>query len=112
MNDKERLQEIREKQEKCKAGETFWSISFDDVDWLIEQAEKVKQLQQEINFLKASDEYGFELNQIARRDYRKLEKKFQQAQSALREIDTHIRSTPDPIPYIIETLKRSLPEYK
>jgi DNA repair exonuclease SbcCD ATPase subunit len=109
MNDKERLQEIREKQEKCKAGETFWSISFDDVDWLIEQAEKVKQLEQEIeklkwhnqNLMNSGYEYTFE-----------LERELQQAQSALREIDTHIRSTPDPIPYIIETLKRSLPEYK
>jgi hypothetical protein len=31
---------------------------------------------------------------------------------ALREIDTHIRSTSDPVPYIIETLKNTLPEYK
>ena len=31
---------------------------------------------------------------------------------ALREIDTHIRSTSEPVPYIIETLKRVLPEYK
>lgn len=31
---------------------------------------------------------------------------------ALREIDTHIRSTSDPVSYIIETLKRSLPEYQ
>lgn len=31
---------------------------------------------------------------------------------ALREIDIHVRSTSDPIPYIIETLKKSLPEYK
>lgn len=33
-------------------------------------------------------------------------------QYTLREIDTHIRSTPEPVPYIIETLKRTLPEYK
>ncbi|PLS19468.1 hypothetical protein CVD28_03365 [Bacillus sp. M6-12] len=31
---------------------------------------------------------------------------------ALREIDTHIRSTKDPLPYIIETLKKTLPEHK
>jgi hypothetical protein len=31
---------------------------------------------------------------------------------ALREIDTHIRSDKEPIPYIIETLKKTLPEYK
>lgn len=32
--------------------------------------------------------------------------------NALREIDTHLRSTKDPLPYIIETLKKTLPEYK
>lgn len=31
---------------------------------------------------------------------------------ALREIDTHIRSTPEPIPYIVSTLKDILPEYQ
>jgi hypothetical protein len=31
---------------------------------------------------------------------------------ALREIDTHIRSTSDPIPYIVATLKRALLEYE
>ncbi|RXI65326.1 hypothetical protein DQN76_14660 [Clostridium tetani] len=31
---------------------------------------------------------------------------------ALREIDTHIRSTQNPIPYIIETLQNALPEYQ
>jgi hypothetical protein len=34
------------------------------------------------------------------------------AQKALREIDTHIRSTKEPVPYIVETLKENLPEYK
>lgn len=29
----------------------------------------------------------------------------------LREIDGHIRATDDPIPYIVATLKRALPEY-
>lgn len=31
---------------------------------------------------------------------------------ALREIDTHIRSTSAPIPHIINTLINTLPEYK
>lgn len=30
---------------------------------------------------------------------------------ALREIDTHICATSDPIPHIVATLKRVLPEY-
>jgi phosphoenolpyruvate synthase/pyruvate phosphate dikinase len=29
----------------------------------------------------------------------------------LREIDSHIRSTSEPVPYIIRTLKNVLPEY-
>jgi septum formation inhibitor-activating ATPase MinD len=32
--------------------------------------------------------------------------------NALREIDTHIRCTPEPVPYIVNTLKETLPEYK
>lgn len=31
--------------------------------------------------------------------------------AALHEIDTHIRATSDPIPHIVATLKRVLPEY-
>ncbi|WP_176215144.1 hypothetical protein [Cytobacillus gottheilii] len=31
---------------------------------------------------------------------------------ALREIDTHIRSTKDPIELIVDTLLRTLPEYE
>lgn len=31
---------------------------------------------------------------------------------ALEKVDIHIRSTSDPVPYIIETLKSTLPEYK
>ncbi|MGD6876834.1 hypothetical protein [Bacillus infantis] len=31
---------------------------------------------------------------------------------SLQEIDTHIRSTREPLPYIIETLKQTLPEYQ
>lgn len=36
----------------------------------------------------------------------------EQNEEALREIDTHIRSTNEPISYIIETLEKILPEYK
>ncbi|WP_165571670.1 hypothetical protein [Cytobacillus praedii] len=32
--------------------------------------------------------------------------------NALREIDTHIRSTPEPLEYIIKTLLETLPEYE
>lgn len=32
--------------------------------------------------------------------------------SALREIDIHIRSTPEPIDYIVKTLIDNLPEYE
>lgn len=30
---------------------------------------------------------------------------------ALRDIETHIRSTPEPVPHIIKTLKETLPEF-
>jgi predicted nucleic acid-binding Zn-ribbon protein len=33
-------------------------------------------------------------------------------EDALREIDVHIRATPEPVPYIIDTLKKVLPEYE
>jgi seryl-tRNA synthetase len=33
-------------------------------------------------------------------------------EDALREIDVHIRATPEPVPYIIDILKKVLPEYK
>jgi peptidoglycan hydrolase CwlO-like protein len=33
-------------------------------------------------------------------------------EDTLREIDTHLRSTRNPIPYIVEALKKSLPEYR
>jgi hypothetical protein len=40
------------------------------------------------------------------------EAKASRYENALREIDTHIRSTSEPISYIIQTLKETLPEYK
>lgn len=39
-------------------------------------------------------------------------KEYQKLIEALREIDTHIRATPDPVRYIVGTLKQTLPEYK
>jgi vacuolar-type H+-ATPase subunit I/STV1 len=38
--------------------------------------------------------------------------RIKELEEALREIDTHIRSTSEPIPYIVETLKKTLPEYE
>jgi len=38
--------------------------------------------------------------------------RIEELEEALRYIDTHIRSTHEPIPYIVETLKRVLPEYQ
>lgn len=42
----------------------------------------------------------------------RLEAEVKRYREALEKIDTHIRSTSEPIPYIIETLKNTLPEYK
>lgn len=41
-----------------------------------------------------------------------MNKKEEKYLKALREIDTHIRSTATPIPHIISTLMNTLPEYK
>jgi vacuolar-type H+-ATPase subunit I/STV1 len=40
-----------------------------------------------------------------------LQAKAEKYENALREIDTHIRSTSEPVSYIIQTLKETLPEY-
>ncbi|MFM1655563.1 hypothetical protein ACI7RC_26220 [Brevibacillus sp. B_LB10_24] len=40
------------------------------------------------------------------------EKEARRFREALEKVDIHIRSTSDPVPYIIETLKSTLPEYK
>lgn len=41
-----------------------------------------------------------------------MEQTIERYEEALREIDTHIRATSEPIPYITETLKKTLPEYQ
>jgi hypothetical protein len=46
-----------------------------------------------------------------RSDILKLIADVQRLRRALEDIDIHIRSTGDPVPYIIETLKNTLPEY-
>jgi len=46
------------------------------------------------------------------RDIKLLQETCRIYEDALREIDTHIRSTEKPVKYIIETLKSVLPEYK
>ncbi|MEH7355084.1 hypothetical protein V7150_16120 [Neobacillus drentensis] len=38
--------------------------------------------------------------------------RIKELEEALRDIDSHIRATSEPIPYIVETLKKTLPEYK
>lgn len=44
-------------------------------------------------------------------DYMAVLEKMKNYEDALRKIDNHIRSTPEPVPYIIKELKTSLPEY-
>ncbi|MFY0516284.1 hypothetical protein ACOMCU_00440 [Lysinibacillus sp. UGB7] len=44
--------------------------------------------------------------------YRELAKRHTDIIKVLRNIDNHIRSTPEPVPYIVEELKAVLPEYK
>lgn len=48
-------------------------------------------------------------------DVKEINRKLENAEryeEALRSIDNHIRSTSDPIPHIISTLKSILPEYE
>ena len=49
---------------------------------------------------------------LAIRDYEDLSQGEEIYLNALREIDTHIRSTSEPVKYIIETLLKTLPEYQ
>ena len=49
---------------------------------------------------------------LAIRDYEDLRHGEEIYLNALREIDTHIRSTSEPVKYIIETLLKTLPEYQ
>lgn len=49
---------------------------------------------------------------LAIRDYEDLRQGEEIYLNALREIDTHIRSTSEPVKYIIETLLKTLPEYQ
>jgi predicted nucleic acid-binding Zn-ribbon protein len=126
MNDKEYLQEIKNDVFKqidysLTQGEVCDYISLEEekVNWLIEQAQKVEQLQQEVQGLKAIEiaslsEIDHLDNEISKlkRQLQKAQVKVERYENALREIDTHIRSTPEPIPYIIQTLKATLPEYK
>jgi hypothetical protein len=39
-------------------------------------------------------------------------KQIKEYEDALREIDIHIRAAPEPVSYIIDTLKKVLPEYE
>lgn len=57
-------------------------------------------------------------NQLAKtkdsliREFVEQEKEIKSLTNKLRRIDSDIRSTEDPIPFIISTLKETLPEYK
>ena len=49
---------------------------------------------------------------ISVKKFLEMDEQIKRYEEALRRIDTHIRSTPNAIPYIVETLKKTLPEYK
>jgi conjugal transfer/entry exclusion protein len=94
-----------------------------EIDKLI--AEKVEQLQKQLEQLKDEHRFRLKMLQKQEKDLMKvceerdrLKQQLHQAQAkaekyenALREIDTHIRSTSEPVSYIIQTLKETLPEY-
>lgn len=55
---------------------------------------------------------GLPVDAYAAKRIEELEVESKQYRKALEKIDTHIRSTSDPAPHIIQTLKDTLPEYK
>lgn len=89
----------------------FGEIEQRDFDWLIYELERQN------NWNKGNEQLAI--------DHYKLEKELDaikemmiinsnlvvKYEDALREIDCHILSTTDPVQYIIETLKKTLPEY-
>lgn len=50
-------------------------------------------------------------NKMVKEAYKDREDDIAALLDVLREIDTHIRCTSDPVPYIINVLKSNLPEY-
>lgn len=103
------LQDIKSRIIKDSQGISDYSnVYIDEMDWMIKTLE---------TYERSFSEYTDTLNQTRRkRDEVKgrLEVALKEAsvyRKALREIDTHIRSDKQPVPYIIETLKRVLPEY-
>lgn len=126
MNDKERLEHIKSKIRDLLLlgdsegyGEVNINAIYNDMSWLIEQAEKVEQLEQSLNDAAEMAEQFLNDKYFYMDELKKAEQQLQQAkaevrkyENALREIDTHIRSTSEPVPYIIQTLIATLPEYK
>jgi chromosome segregation ATPase len=72
---------------------------------------EVERLNAKIDYLRSEETYWKQDADRMRNHNLRLYHENRKYESALREIDTHIRSTPEPVPYIIETLKRTLPEY-
>lgn len=66
----------------------------------------------EIKKLKILRERDLECNHNLANEIHKRDEEIIKYIIALREIDTHIRDTPEPVPYIIETLKKIFPEYE
>lgn len=60
--------------------------------------------------VKVFDDFRYHLKNIEE-EYSNLEHENKVLLDALRAIDIHVRSTEKPLSYIIETLKRTLPEY-
>jgi len=96
----EQLEAIRKRVEEAREyGHGVGGIVFEDVPALLA----------EVEILEASYEKRL------RRAYdtiAELQAELEKSEDALREIDTHVRSTPEPIPYITQTLRRVFPGYE
>lgn len=85
MSNKNQLQEIKDKfewgEENLESG--IYNVESDDIKWLIEQAEKVEQLQQEVQGLKAVEIASLTEINLLDNMIDKLKNQLQQAQEKI-----------------------------
>lgn len=93
MNNKERLESIKKKfsaqrsvNERAYEPLDLYDLSYEEGDWLIEQAEKVEQLQQEIAALKEALNESVKTSVALDNELQQEQAKTERYEKALREI--------------------------
>jgi hypothetical protein len=99
--------------------EQYWESEYIDVDIANALVNSIPKLISQIKTFqevtqKNAHQFDYLTNSLMGQDVEieRLQEEDNIYRKALQEIDIHIRSTNDPIPYIIQTLKETLPEYK